>query len=688
MKVWLPWRRHWSGRLLAPSALLLVGLVGPATVSGRTRGSDEQARTLAANLWVDANGGSCARQPRRAAYGDARACGTLQAASNAAATGDLVLIRDGRYGGQLLTGTKKLTFRGAGPGRPSFGQLITSASNVTLQHLLIENRDAPTQTVCSYFDFTLFTCGARQTYDDVIVDGLQKGVGSPDRRGGLQVDEASSNLVFTNGEIRGVRDHKGFQGGAAGMMIQNTYFHDIRLTPAGEAAGVHNECAYVTGGDRQTWSGNRFVLCPVMAMFFANYVGGPPFTSVTIENNLFTHSLSGAGTWHDGSSFVIPNGAGGQNQVNNWVVRYNTFEVPPDFGRTPGTGDDNGSALFYGNLGADGACGAPEWTYRYNVGETCRGTGEVSVAGATNSSRRPNQAPFYRDAPNGDFKLRAGSAAVNRGDPDNYPARDRDGKNRLVGSAPDAGAFERVANATTGILAVGDVGGRVGSGIRGYESSNPASLLVTLGNNDPTRGRAFSGAWRGTFGWLRAAGVGVAGALGPRDVGVGRGRYQFAVLRMPGPYYVKRVGDVELLVLDSTAVTPAQTRWLRRTLARKTPRFRIAVVSHPPFACGATLGSAAVRTQWVPLLERYGVGLVLSGNDRSYQRFARAGVTYVVQPGASAQMSAPRSCPSSYPTRVAGKAARGFVYVTVDAAGVLVRVLGVNGATVDRFRIR
>jgi hypothetical protein len=432
--------------LVVAAIAVSIGVGGAAGAVVRTEASGP-----AANLWVDADGGSCTRHGAASSYADAQACGSLQAAANAASAGDVVLIRDGRYPGQLLTGAKRLTFRGAGPGRPSFGQIITSAANVAFTHVLVENRDPPAgNTPCSYFDYTLFTCGPGQTYVDVIVDGLSKGSGNPERRGGLQVDAGSTNLVFRNGEIRGVLDSKGFQGGSDGMLIENTVFRDIRLSPAGEAAGVHNECAYVTGGDRQTWRRNRFLLCPVMAMFFANYLGGPPFSNVTIENTLFTHTLNSRGEWHNGASFVIPNGAGGQNQVTNWVVRYNTFETPPDFGSTPGTGDDNGSAHYYGNLGADGACGAREWTYSYNVGETCRGVGEVAIRGATNSSGRPNQAPFYVDAPAGDFTLKPRSAARDRGDPRRYPRADVEGGHRPL-RAPDAGAYEY----GTGVLAAG-----------------------------------------------------------------------------------------------------------------------------------------------------------------------------------------------------------------------------------------
>ena len=165
-------------------------------------------------------------------------------------------------------------------------------------------------------------------------------------------------------------------------------------------------------------------------------------------------------------------------------------------------------------------------------------------------------------------------------------------------------------------------------------------MLVTLGDNDYTRGRAFATNWPSTFGWLGSAGVGVAGALGNHDVEVGRGRYEFALLRMPGPYYVRRVKEVELIVLDSTAITTAQTRWLERTLAKRTAFGGSSLFHHPPYTCGGHLGSAAVRRAWVPLFERYGVRLVLSGHDHNYQRFERNGVTYVVHGGGARALHA------------------------------------------------
>lgn len=212
-------------------------------------------------------------------------------------------------------------------------------------------------------------------------------------------------------------------------------------------------------------------------------------------------------------------------------------------------------------------------------------------------------------------------------------------------------------------------------------------MLVTLGDNDYTRGASFAANWTASFGWLGSAGVGVAGALGNHDVEVDRGRYEFALLGIPAPYYVRRVKDVQLIVLDSNAVTTAQTRWLKRVLAKRTPLRRIVLLHHPPYACGGHLGSSTVQRAWVPLFERYRVRLVLSGHDHNYQRFSRKGVTYVVHGGGGAGLYTLRACPRGYPRRVAARAGHGFLHVTVGADGVVVQVLDLAGKAIDRFRV-
>jgi hypothetical protein len=156
---------------------------------------------------------------------------------------------------------------------------------------------------------------------------------------------------------------------------------------------------------------------------------------------------------------------------------------------------------------------------------------------------------------------------------------------------------------------------------------------------------------------------------------------------MPGAYYVKRLRDIEVIVLDSTRVTPAQTAWLQRTLAMPSTRFRMVVLHHPPFSCGSELADPAVREDWVPLLERSGVRLVVAGNAPGYQRFRKGRLTYVV--GTVVPLVAKRypPCPRGYPRRVAAKLMPAFLSVTAGAGRAQVRAVGLDGRTVDRFRV-
>ena len=219
----------------------------------------------------------------------------------------------------------------------------------------------------------------------------------------------------------------------------------------------------------------------------------------------------------------------------------------------------------------------------------------------------------------------------------------------LLGSPPPA-------RAATRIIAVGDVGRggasqvEFGAAVRRFEAKNPADLLVTLGDNDYTDDPAdFRANWKASFGWLERAGVDVAGALGDHDVeGPDDGVFEYEILGMPGPYYSRVVGDVEIFVLDgssrSRAEDETQRAWLDSALAASNARWKIAVVHRPPYTCGRYRGSVEVETTLVPLFEEYGVQLVLSGDDHNYQRFEPSnGVTYIVDGAGNSRLYGSRS---------------------------------------------
>jgi hypothetical protein len=252
------------------------------------------------------------------------------------------------------------------------------------------------------------------------------------------------------------------------------------------------------------------------------------------------------------------------------------------------------------------------------------------------------------------------------------------------------------AHAATGILAVGDfgVGGtterEMGASIRTFAANHPAAaLLLTLGDNDYTESpSAFHRNWTASFGWLGSAGLRVAGALGNHDIRVDGGRYEYDELDMPRAHYRRAAGNVTFFILDSNRVNSVQTDWLKRVLPASTAKWKVVVFHHPAWTCGAYRSNTAIAQTWVPLFERYGVQLVLSGHDHNYQRFAsRGGVRYIVHGGGGQHLYPIEPCPASYPTRRFARAVHGFLYLRATDTVLKVSSISRRRNVIDRVAI-
>jgi acid phosphatase type 7 len=251
------------------------------------------------------------------------------------------------------------------------------------------------------------------------------------------------------------------------------------------------------------------------------------------------------------------------------------------------------------------------------------------------------------------------------------------------------------AAAATRILAMGDFGvgapdeTELGEAMRRFEANHPTDVIVTLGDNDYTENpTAFRQNWRQAFGWRKDAGVAVAGTLGNHDVVVDHGRYEFGPLDMPKARYTRTVGNVQLFILNSNRVSNTQTGWLENVLASSTAQWKIAVLHHPAWTCGAYRGHPAVLEQWVPLLERYDVDLALSGHDHNYQRFgSRNGVRYIVHGGGNRNLYPIERCPAGYPPRRFARALRGFLFIRAGEERLRVSSLNMRRRIVDSVSI-
>jgi hypothetical protein len=360
------------------SIALAVGLL--AVFLGTASAATAAVRTVAP---VGSDSGDCTVVP----------CRSMGYAYNRAAAGDTILVAPGQYGEQTVPdGTKAVTLQAA-PGA-TFSALRNHAANVV--------------------------------YDGFDVDvGRAKDLGFH--------NSGADNVTFRNGRIGNITDEKGALITGRNFTFDNVIFHDVYVSDD----EVHNECVYALDVTGMTVRNSHFYNCATMDLFFTYGTWWnpkpPDYTDVTIENNIFEHSTRpNPAEWHYYSLYVGLTGDGG-GPLTNWVVRYNTFEIPA---QVDGDRPSVSGSRWVGNLGSWNCVSGV--TYSYNVGKRCGGTDkQVNPA----SSSRTSVAPFGWTNPLGhDYTLKAGSPAIDAGDPADTPGTDRRGWAR--DGRPDAGAYE------------------------------------------------------------------------------------------------------------------------------------------------------------------------------------------------------------------------------------------------------
>ncbi len=245
-----------------------------------------------------------------------------------------------------------------------------------------------------------------------------------------------------------------------------------------------------------------------------------------------------------------------------------------------------------------------------------------------------------------------------------------------------------------GFVVVGDFGtgdeaeDAIASRIRTWTSTRPFDALVTVGDNvyDDGNPERFPEAWGAPYGWVTRNKVPVVASLGNHDVVTDGGDPVMNLLGMSGRWYERRVGPVELFVLDANDPTnQSQLAWLDGALARSTSVWKIAVFHQPAYSCGKHQSTPEVQQRWVGLFERYGVDLVLNGHDHDYQRFAPiGGVTYVVTGGGGAKLYGVGDCPAGTPRPIAyNDDVHQFVYVSATSSQLKAQAVASDGRVLD-----
>lgn len=113
-----------------------------------------------------------------------------------------------------------------------------------------------------------------------------------------------------------------------------------------------------------------------------------------------------------------------------------------------------------------------------------------------------------------------------------------------------------------------------------------------------------------------------------------------------GDVYSRDIGDVHIVGIDQLAPReryPAILGWVEKDLMASRARWKVVVYHEPSYNIGGH-GSSWGRSDFVPLLERCGVDLVLTGHSHLYERFMPIGapgakpVTHVVTGGGGAPL--------------------------------------------------
>jgi phosphodiesterase/alkaline phosphatase D-like protein len=293
----------------------------------------------------------------------------------------------------------------------------------------------------------------------------------------------------------------------------------------------------------------------------------------------------------------------------------------------------------------------------------------------------------------------------------------QDGKLNYFTTAPPASISEKIR-----IAVFGDAGRnrfgvqrRVLEAYQIYTNKQPADVLLLLGDNAYHQGtdREYQKKFFKPYGSSILKNHALFPIPGNHDYGsrsrAARTHAYYKNFTMPAAgelggvpsgteaYYSYNWGNIHFVSMDSHGTEDggttrmydtlgAQITWLKKDLAANNQQWTIVYWHHPPYTMGGhnsdTEGELfRIRTNVLPILERYGVDLLLSGHSHNYERsylqrgyYGKEAAFQPAQHTVSASTGAYDQSPNSCPYLKDGQADQGIVYVVSGSAGARDRV--------------
>jgi 3',5'-cyclic AMP phosphodiesterase CpdA len=149
-------------------------------------------------------------------------------------------------------------------------------------------------------------------------------------------------------------------------------------------------------------------------------------------------------------------------------------------------------------------------------------------------------------------------------------------------------------------------------------------------------------------------------------------------------YYSFKKGEVQFFVLDSNYMDSHQLDWIGQQLSASGAKWKIAYFHHPLYSDGRFHGpDTDLRKQLMPIFEKYGVNVVLSGHDHVYERFKPQLGIYFFLVGNSGELRYHNLRQGSDIMEKGFDADRTFMLVEISGDKLYFQTLSRTGETVD-----
>jgi chitodextrinase len=347
-------------------------------------------------------------------------CRSFQRAYQDAQPGDVVQVAGGTYSDTDLNLDSSKTSSTDVIFQPAAGATVRLSNRLTIRarHLEIRNMTMEYTLWATAADVTMRNIRVPGTWT-IFSDGSQAPTDISIIGGDVGPSADSNDIIGANGPAATVSPRN--------ILIDGVSFHDFTLSPGSSA---HVECLQVWAVNGLTINHSKFRNCFVFDIFLQHFPGGsvPSPSNVTIENSFFDC----CGTGGDFQPAIRYGDHPGE-PFSNVLIAYNSLNK--DINLANATGVTYQNVRIIANIGprldTEGPV-PPGVTSDYNVwfsGSRIGSHDQVAPSG-------------FRDPANFDFHLVSGAAAINHGDPTNFPPNDIDGDPRPLGAGVDAGADE------------------------------------------------------------------------------------------------------------------------------------------------------------------------------------------------------------------------------------------------------